>query len=110
MRARRRKVFPTGFHTLTLRENLDRATIQKRLLLSLYGLGTNIGLKRVCAGDHGESYRDVLYACNRFLTKDALRAAIADVANAIFRIRLPDIWGEGTTACASDSKKSIMVP
>jgi len=62
-------------------------------------------LKRVCAGDHGESYRDVLYACHRFLTKDALRAAIADVANAIFRVRLPDIWGEGTTACASDSKK-----
>ncbi len=97
--------FTDRFHTLTLRENLERATIQKRLLLSLYGLGTNIGLKRVCAGDHGESYRDVLYACNRFLTKDALRAAIADVANAIFRIRLPDIWGEGTTACASDSKK-----
>jgi TnpA family transposase len=47
----------------------------------------------------------VLYVCRRFLTKDALRAAIADVANAIFRIRLPHIWGEGTTACASDSKK-----
>ncbi len=97
--------FTDRFKSLTVRENLDRATIQKRLLLGLYGMGTNIGLKRVCAGDHGESYRDVLYACNRFLTKDALRAAIADVANAIFRVRLPDIWGEGTTACASDSKK-----
>jgi TnpA family transposase len=97
--------FTDRFKSLTVRENLDRAIIQKRLLLGLYGLGTNIGLKRVCAGDHGESYRDVLYACNRFLTKDALRAAIADVANAIFRVRLPDIWGEGTTACASDSKK-----
>jgi TnpA family transposase len=97
--------FTDRLKSLTLRENLDRATIQKRLLLGLYGLGTNIGLKRVCAGDHGESYRDVLYTCNRFLTKDALRAAIADVANAIFRVRLPHIWGEGTTACASDSKK-----
>ena len=97
--------FTDRFKSPTVREYLDRATIQKRLLLGLYGLGTNIGLKRVCAGDHGESYRDVLYACNRFLSKDALRAAIADVANAIFRVRLPDIWGEGTTACASDSKK-----
>jgi TnpA family transposase len=97
--------FTDRFKSPTVREHLDRATIQKRLLLGLYGLGTNIGLKRVCAGDHGESYRDVLYACNRFLSKDALRAAIADVANAIFRVRLPDIWGEGTTACASDSKK-----
>jgi len=97
--------FTDRFHTQTLRENLDRAMIQKRLLLGLYGLGTNIGLKRVCAGDQSESYRDVLYICRRFLTKDALRAAIADVATAIFRVRRPDIWGEGTTACASDSKK-----
>src|SRR3981081_3936961 len=29
----------------------------------------------------------------------------ADVVNATFRARRPDIWGEGTTACASDSKK-----
>jgi TnpA family transposase len=27
------------------------------------------------------------------------------VANAIFRVRLPEIWGDATTACASDSKK-----
>jgi len=27
------------------------------------------------------------------------------VANAIFKIRAPEIWGEGTTTCASDSKK-----
>ncbi|HTD20594.1 MAG TPA: Tn3 family transposase [Ktedonobacteraceae bacterium] len=97
--------FTDHFKSSTIRENLDRATIQKRLLLCLYGLGTNMGLKRASAGDHGESYRDLLYVRNRFLTKDQLRAAITEVANAIFRIRLPTIWGEGTTACASDSKK-----
>src|SRR5258708_8226892 len=97
--------FTDRFHSLTLRENLDRATIQKRLLVVLSGTATNVGLKRVCAGGHGKRYRDVLCTCRSFLTKDALRAAIADVANAIFRVRLPDIWGEGTTACASDSKK-----
>jgi TnpA family transposase len=42
---------------------------------------------------------------DRFLTKEQLRAATTEVANAIFRIRVPAIWGEGTTACASDSKK-----
>jgi TnpA family transposase len=97
--------FTDQFKSLTVRENLDRATIQKRLLLCLYGLGTNIGLKRVSAGDHGESYRDLLYTRNRFLTKETMRAAITEVVNAIFRVRLPQIWGEGTTACASDSKK-----
>src|SRR5205823_2458597 len=41
-----RTQFTDHFKSLTVRENLDRATIQKRLLLCLYGLGTNIGLKR----------------------------------------------------------------
>ncbi len=100
-----RAPFTDHFKSLTVRENLDRATIQKRLLLCLYGLGTNIGLKRVAAGDHGESYRDLLYTRNRFLTKETMRATITEIVNAIFRARLPQIWGEGTTACASDSKK-----
>jgi TnpA family transposase len=84
---------------------LDRDVLQKRLLLCLYALGTNTGLKRVSAGDHGETYKDLQYVRRRFINREQLRAAIAEVANAIFRARLPDIWGEGTTACASDSKK-----
>jgi TnpA family transposase len=34
-----------------------------------------------------------------------LREAIGRVANATFAIRRPEIWGEGTTSCASDAKK-----
>jgi TnpA family transposase len=34
-----------------------------------------------------------------------LRNAIATVVNEIFRVRQVEIWGEATTACASDSKK-----
>ena len=41
----------------------------------------------------------------RYVRREPLRQAIADVVNATFRARRPDIWGEGTTACASDSKK-----
>jgi len=41
----------------------------------------------------------------RFIHKEQLRNAIAQVVNAIFEIRQPYIWGEGTTTCASDSKK-----
>ena len=41
----------------------------------------------------------------RYITKEQLRAAIPPVCNAIFRVRNPGLWGEGTTACASDSKK-----
>ncbi|MCJ7841948.1 Tn3 family transposase [Lederbergia sp. NSJ-179] len=44
--------------------------------------------------------RDVLYP-----DKDNLRNAIAKIVNAILRNKMTDIWGEGTTSCASDSKK-----
>ena len=97
--------FTQQFVTAGLREHLDRALLQKRLLLCLYALGTNTGLKRMSGGDLGESYKDLLYVRRRFLHRDALRNAIAQVANAIFQARLPHIWGEATTACASDSKK-----
>ncbi len=40
----------------------------------------------------------------RYLTPDRLREAIAVVTNGTLRARNPLLWGEGTTACASDSK------
>jgi TnpA family transposase len=97
--------FTDQFKSVTGRETLDRTTLQKRLLLCIYGLGTNIGLKRIGAGDHGVSYNDLLYIRRRFLQRDTLRQAITQIVNAIFAARQPHIWGEATTACASDSKK-----
>ena len=70
-----------------------------------YGLGTNTGLKRVSSGAGAESYSDLVYVRRRFIRKEPFREAIAKVVNAVFRVRLPHIWGEATTACASDSKK-----
>ena len=93
------------FHSASSREVMDRATLQKRLLLSFYGLGTNTGLKRVSASDREVTYSELLHVRRRFIHKDALRLAIARVVNAIFRVRQPEIWGKGTTVCASDSKK-----
>jgi TnpA family transposase len=59
-----------------------------------------------CAGGGGEdSYAELQYIRRRYITKEQLRAAIARVCNAIFGTRNPALWGEGTTACASDSKK-----
>jgi Tn3 transposase DDE domain/Domain of unknown function (DUF4158) len=97
--------FTRHFKSSTSRETLERETLRKRLLLCLYGLGTNTGLKRVSAGDHREGYNDLLYIRSRFLHKEDLRNAIAEVADAVFRIRQPQIWGEATTTCASDSKQ-----
>mgnify|MGYP002778860488 CR=1 FL=1 len=96
--------FTRNFKSMGTREILDRETLQKRLLLCLFGLGTNTGLKRINTGINGENYQDLLYVRRRYIHKDQLRSAIAEVVNAIFEIRLPQIWGEGTTTCASDSK------
>lgn len=97
--------FTDYFKTVATHERLDRDTIQKRLILALYGLGTNTGLKRVSSGNHGENYQDLLYIRRKFINKDNLRNAISSVVNSILASRIQDIWGEGTTTCASDSKK-----
>jgi TnpA family transposase len=97
--------FTDNFKSLATREVLDRKTIQQRLLLCLYGLGTNTGLLRISNGTPNVHHHDLRYIKRRFVHKEALRQAITQVANAIFQIRLPQIWGEGTTTCASDSKK-----
>ena len=97
--------FTDHFTSLASRERLPRETLQKRLLLCLYGLGTNTGFKRLTGADPGTTYQDLHYVRSRYIHKEQLRNAVAHVANAIFRVRRAEIWGEGTTACASDSKK-----
>jgi len=96
--------FTPLFKSPTPFEKLPREILQKRLLLCLFGLGTNAGIKRVASGSQTESYRDLFYVRNRFINRDGLRAAIAAVANAVLRERMVSIWGEATSL-ASDSKK-----
>src|SRR6266403_5085581 len=97
--------FTQHFTGTGVRSALDNETLQRRLLLCLFGLGSNAGLKCVCATPPGEQYHDLLYVRRRSLHPDAIRNATAEVANAIFRLRAAHIWGEGTTACASDAKQ-----
>jgi TnpA family transposase len=97
--------FSDVFRTVGSREVLATDVLQRRLLLCLHGLGTNAGLKRMCSGGGEDGYADLQYFRRRYINKEHMRAAIAKVCNAIFHVRNPDIWGEATTACASDSKK-----
>jgi TnpA family transposase len=96
--------FTSLFKSPTPFEKLPREILQKRLLLCLFGLGTNAGIKRIASGSQTESYRDLFYVRNRFINRDGLRAAIASVANAVLRERMVSIWGEATSL-ASDSRK-----
>ncbi|MFI9638466.1 Tn3 family transposase [Micromonospora sp. NPDC051925] len=99
----------TGLHTeftsIATREHLAPGELRKRLLLVLFALGTNIGIKRIInAGDHGVTEAQLRRTRHLFVNRDGLRRAIAAVVGETLRGRDPRWWGDGT-ACASDSKK-----
>jgi TnpA family transposase len=97
--------FTNHFKNTGVRSNLERDILQRRLLLCLYGLGSNTGLKRICAGIDGDKETDLRYVKKHYIHREHLRNAIAQVVNATLSARKTAIWGEGTTSCASDSKK-----
>lgn len=88
------------------REVLDNETKRKRLLMILFGLGTNTGIKRIAnATNDPVSFDNLRYLKRKYFNKDNLRNVNIAVVNAIHKTRLNHIWGEGSTSCASDSKK-----
>ncbi len=97
--------FTDGFKSLTGQQRIPQDDLQKRLLLCLFGLGTNTGLTSVSMGDHGVSYDNLKYVRRRFISKEVIRQAISLVINATLDIKQTNIWGEATTWCASDSKQ-----
>jgi TnpA family transposase len=95
----------TAFTTVATREQVPPAELHRRLLLVLFGLGTNIGLRDVVAcGDHQVSEAQLRRVRRCYITSEGLRRAIARVVNATLRGRDPRRWGM-PTSCASDSKK-----
>jgi len=95
--------FTKSFPTAAARQALSGDEVSRRLLLALYGIGTNIGLKAIAAGPHNVTYKELLYIRQRFIHKNALRAATRAIADATNRVRATDIWGAGSSSCASDS-------
>lgn len=96
--------FSEFFQSATGQERLNTETLQRRILLCLYGLGTNTGIKSMSSNPTND-YKDLQYVRRRFLFADGVRQAITRVANATLATRHPHIWGDATTACASDSKQ-----
>ncbi|MCE1227147.1 MAG: Tn3 family transposase [Geobacteraceae bacterium] len=88
----------------TERSHMDKAILQRRILLSLFGMGTNTGIKSMESLPE-DDYKELLYIRRRFISNEGLRQAIAQVVNATLAVRLPGVWGEATTACAADSKQ-----
>ncbi|MEM1346736.1 MAG: DUF4158 domain-containing protein, partial [Pseudomonadota bacterium] len=63
------------FQTSGERVLLSREALQRRLLLCLYGLGANTGLRRVSAAVDDASYKELLHVRRRFIEAPSLREA-----------------------------------
>ncbi len=104
--------YTSAFTSVASRTVIDEAVLQRRLLLCLYGLGTNVGIKRVADGvaaaalPPGQLDNEAALRRTRrlFINRDNLREAIRLIVNATLKARDTVLWGEGTS-CASDSRK-----
>jgi TnpA family transposase len=102
--------FTAEFTSVASRQITDPDVLRRRLLLCTFGLGTNMGIKRVADGTAAvvgmEADTEVALRRTRrmFVNRDNLRAAIRTVVNKTLEARDVSLWGPGT-ACASDSRK-----
>jgi TnpA family transposase len=81
---------------------LAAEVLAERLMLVIYAYGTNTGIRAV-ASTTGHSEEDLRYVRRRYLTPHTAREVAVAIANATFAARDPALWGEGSTAVASDS-------
>ncbi|MER7694706.1 Tn3 family transposase [Streptomyces sp. NPDC097610] len=97
--------FTEEFSSVVAYERIERDVLQRRLLLALFALGTNMGIHALVAtGEHPETEAALRHVRRHFITVDNLRAAVTNLVNATFAARDTAWWGRGT-AFASDSKK-----
>ena len=85
------------------RGDIAAATLFQRLLLTVYAYGTNTGIRAVAAGEHGHGEDELRYVRRRYITVESCRQAARVIANATFAARRAWLWGDGSTAVASDS-------
>lgn len=85
------------------RIGISPEVLAERLVLVIYGYGTNTGLRAVAAGRHPHSEEDLRYVRRRYLGLDAAREIAVAIADATFTARREAVWGAGSTTVASDS-------
>ena len=97
--------FTRHLETVGKYSNMDTDNLAMRLLLSLYAIGTNTGLKRISIANPDVNEADLHYVKRRCINQTNVKLAIREVINAVISIRDPAIFGTATTTVACDSKK-----
>ena len=98
------------FQTVASREITGRDTLRRRLLLVLFALGTNRGIRSIVEsainqdGDAVETEAALRRVRRLYVNRENLRSSITRLVNATLAVRDSQWWGEAT-ACASDSKQ-----
>ena len=95
--------FTKELETIGKSSNINSLDLQKRLLLCIFGIGSNTGLKRISIANEDVNYSDLRYVRKRHINHTNIRNAIGRIVNNVLRIRDPDIWGQATTTVACDS-------
>ena len=95
--------FTKQMETIARSSNIRPDDLRKRLLLCLYGIGSNTGLKRISIANGDVKHSDLRYVKKRFINKTNVRDAIRSVINSVLAVRDVNIWGEATTTVACDS-------
>ncbi|SFT32233.1 Tn3 transposase DDE domain-containing protein [Actinopolyspora lacussalsi subsp. righensis] len=87
------------------RESMNRDELAEKLILCIFGYGTNIGLRSIAGGEHGRAEDELRYVRRRYLSAAGARSFTAVIANATFTVRQVAIWGEGSSAVAIHSQR-----
>jgi hypothetical protein len=83
--------------------SLSAEVLAERLLLVIYAYGTNTWIRAVASGGHGQAEDALRYVRRRYLTPETARQIAIEIADATFAVRSTELWGQGSTAVASDS-------
>jgi TnpA family transposase len=100
-----REDFTSAFESVASKEVMSKSELQYKLILCLFALATNTGLKRISSNIPNVSYDDLKYVQKRFISKTNLRCAIIKIINGNLNIRDKELFGDITISLAADSKK-----
>lgn len=100
-----REEFTSAFASIGSKEVMSKSDLQYKLILCLFALATNTGLKRISANIPNVSYDDLKYIQKRFINTSSLRGAIIKIINGNLTIRDKELFGDITISLAADGKK-----